>query len=51
VSGSGTLKGSISNPLVVSGTMYQSVDGVRSDSAGATPVSGDVTITLTATAA
>ena len=51
VSGSGTLKGSISNPLVVSGTMYQSVDGVLSDSAGATPVSGDVSITLTATAA
>jgi hypothetical protein len=46
-SGSGTLIGSISNPLVVSGTMYQSVDGVLSGSSGATPVSADLAITLT----
>ncbi len=48
LSGSGTLNGSVSNPLVVAGTMYQSVDGVLAHNDGAaTPVSGDMSITLT----
>jgi hypothetical protein len=45
VAGSGTIVGSVTNPLVVSATLNQTIDGIE----GAAPLNNDTTISLTAT--
>jgi hypothetical protein len=46
VAGWGTITGSLSNPLVISAALDQTIDGIR----GADPLNEDTTITLNATA-
>ena len=48
ISGSGTLTGSLANPLVVSGGLNQTIDGVRTVDGAATPMRTDTSVTLTA---
>ena len=48
ISGTGTLSGSLTNPLVVSGGLNQTIDGVRTVDGAATPMRTDTSVTLTA---
>jgi hypothetical protein len=45
IAGSGRITGSVTNPLVVSATLYQSVDGIQ----GSAPFHNDTTIELNGT--
>jgi hypothetical protein len=45
IGGSGTIVGSLTNPLVVSATLYQTVDGIQ----GAEPLHNDTSISYTGT--
>jgi hypothetical protein len=48
ISGTGTLSGSLSNPLLVWGGLNQTIDGVRTTGTSATPLRQDTSITLQA---
>ena len=45
IAGSGTIVGSVSNPLVVSATLHQTIDGIQ----GAVPLNNDTSIAFTGT--
>lgn len=47
ISGTGTLSGSLENPLVVSGRLNQTIDGIVTVDDSATPMRTDTSITLT----
>ncbi len=47
ISGTGTLNGSLANPLVVWGGLNQTIDGVATINGGATPMRRDTSVTLT----
>jgi len=49
ISGTGTLGGSLANPLVVSGGLNQTIDGVAIIDGMATPMRRDTSVTITAT--
>ena len=46
VAGSGTITGSVSNPMILSATLYQTVDGIE----GSLPLHTDTSVALTSTA-